>query len=248
MRRYLIGSLFGGFVSLVHLACDTQSRASSYVELTEEEKARKALDERDFPAAIESYKKLLEADPENFAYFPYLATAYAGLAGFELVEAVKSSMGKGSTSLMDTLNTFLPADPTEAQIEAMALAKATILAMPEELRDKSNADVSYASGAGLQLEFYQAAYAIMYLNQFTAVTDTGKLDVTRLEEMSDQDVEVILGNLEEVAAGGGEGVPAGASSILANVDQQEGGSRREKLMKYLNPSPSPPATSLRGPW
>lgn len=236
-RKSVWVGLLASALALLGSSCGTQSRATPYVELTAAEKARKALDERDFAAAVESYQQLLEEEPESYENFPYLATAYAGLAGFELIEAVKSSLNSGgSTSLLDVMGTFLPADPTPEQIEAMGLAKATLMSMPAELRDKANDTISYASGAGLQLEFYQAAYAIMYLNQFTVPTDTGSLDPARLEQMSDQDVDIILGSLEEVAAAGGSGVPEGAASVLAKVDAQEGGSRREKLMKYIKPS------------
>ncbi len=236
--------LLSAFLLLSHSvsSCSSKSQATPYVELTTEEKARRSLEARDFAAAIEEYRSLLEADPENYEIFPYLATAYAGLAGFELIEAVKSTINNGgSTSLLDAMSTFLPADPSKEQIAAMAEAKATLLNMPAELRDKENSEVSYAASAGIQLEFYQTAYAIMYLNQFTQLDTTGTIDQARLESMSDEDVDVILGNLAEVAATGSGGVPEGASNILAKVDEQEGGSRREKLIKYLKPAETQPA-------
>lgn len=218
-------------------ACGTQSQASAYVSLNLEEKARRALDEQDYEQAIAFYSEHFETQPEDYANFPFLAAAYAGFAGFDIVEAAKANIeAGGSASLLDSLNTYLPSDPTPVQIDAMLQAKLRILALPPDHRDRSNETLTYASSAALQLELYQSSYAIMYLNQFTEVTPEGKLDASRLEEMSAADVEIILGNLEEIAAQSGTGVPAGASQIISQVDAQPGETRRDKLIKYLNPT------------
>ncbi len=226
--------------SLVQVGCGTQSRATSYVKLTPLEKARKALDEEDYPLAIELYSSHLADVPDDYPVFPYLAAAYAGAAGFDIVAAATANIGsEGSTSLLDRLNAFLPPDPTAEQLNSMLQAKIVILAMPEDHRDRNNDEISYASGAALQLELYQTSYAIMYLNQFTEVTVDGALDISRLQDMTPADVEVILNNLEEIAAKGGTGVPAGAGEIVAKVDAQPGDTRRDKLINYLTPKPSP---------
>jgi hypothetical protein len=218
---------------LVLLGCDTASKARPYATLTQEEKAREALDALDYETAIELYKELVEAEPEVYVRYRYLAAAYAAAAGFDILSVAKSNVG-GSGSLLDALGSFLPADPTTEELERMGLAKDTLLSIPAEYRSKDNTEVAYASGAAVQLEFYQSAYGIMYINRFAQVTPEGGLDPSRLESMTDDDVTNILTNFSQVAATGGEGVPAAAQTVLNQIDQQEGATQKEKLINYLN--------------
>jgi len=216
-------------------ACGTATKAKPYVTLTSDEKARQALDEQDFQKAIELYKELVEGDPENYERYRFLAAAYAAAAGFDIIEAAKSNVSGGeSGSLINSLGQFLPADPSADQMEWMRLSKDTLLSMPAEFRSKDNAEIDYAAGAATQLEFYQSSYAIMYINQFAKVSESGSLDPSRLESMTDQDVENILSNFSQVASTGGEGVPAAAQAILASIEAKEGSTQREKLINYLN--------------
>jgi tetratricopeptide (TPR) repeat protein len=224
------------FFTLALFGCDTASKAKPYAALTQEEKAREALDAQDYETAIELFQELVEGEPEEYERYRYLAAAYAASAGFDIIEVAKGDMGGGSGSLLDTLGSFLPADPTPEQLERMELAKDTLLAIPAELRSKDNTEVAYSSGAAVQLEFYQSAYTIMYINRFAQVTPEGQLDPARLESMSDEDVTNILSNFSQVAAAGGEGVPAAAQNVLSQIDQQEGATQREKLINYLNAS------------
>jgi hypothetical protein len=217
----------------VLFGCDTSSKAKSYAELTQEEKARQALDALDYETAIELYKELVEAEPEEYVRYRYLAAAYAAAAGFDIIAVAKSDVG-GSGSLLDAIGSFLPADPTPLELGRMGLAKDTLLSIPAEFRSKDNSEVAYASGAAVQLEFYQLAYGIMYINRFAQVTAEGSLDPSRLESMTDEDVSSILTNFSQVAATGGEGVPAGAQTVLTQIDQQEGATQKEKLINYLN--------------
>lgn len=224
------------FVSCLLLlqGCGTESQAKPYVSLSADEEARQALEAEDYASAVERYEALIRAEPTRYERYPLLASAYAGAAGFDLIKAAQGSFGgDGQTSLIDQLGSFLPQDPSLEQIEAMRLAKETILALPAEHRDKGNAAISYASGASLQLDFYQAAYAILYIKQFRAVAADGTLDTSRLESMSEADAENILENFEQIAASGGSGVAAGANQVLAKVEAQEGTTRREKLIQYL---------------
>ncbi len=221
---------------LAAFGCDTASKAKPYASLTKDEEAREALDALDYDTAIEIYNELIEAEPEEYERYRYLAAAYAASAGFDIIEVAKGDIGGSSGSLLDALGSFLPADPTPEQLVNMALAKDTLLSIPTEYRSKDNTEVAYASGAAAQLEFYQSAYSIMYINRFAQVTPEGNLDPARLETMTDEDVSNILNNFSQVAATGGEGVPAAAQNVLNQIDQQEGATQKEKLINYLNAS------------
>ncbi len=232
-----------GIMWLFLSACGTASKAGPYAQKTQDEKAREALDNLDYATAIELYSELVAANPEEYERYRLLAAAYAAFAGFDIIEAAKSNVsGGGSGSLIDTLGSFLPADPSPEELDAMKLSKETLLSIPAEYRSKDNTEVAYASGAATQLEFYQSAYAIMYLNRFASTTATGSLDPAKLDSMTDEDVSNILNNFSEVAASGGAGVPAAAQAVLASIDTQEGATQKEKLVNYLNASKK---TSLR---
>jgi hypothetical protein len=215
------------------MGCNTANTATPYTSLTKEEEAREALEALDYEAAIELYQQLIEAEPENYVRYRYLGAAYAASAGFDIIDVAKSDMG-GSGSLLDVLGNFIPADPSTEQLERMGLAKDTLLSIPADLRSKDNTEVAYASGAAVQLEFYQSAYGVMYINRFAQITPEGSLDPSRLETMTDEDVSNILSNFSEVAAAGGEGVPAAAQTVLNQIDQQEGATQKEKLISFLN--------------
>ncbi len=226
------------FILLSHTlqACGTASKATPYVSLSEEQEARKALDAKDFERAIELYKALIEAEPETYARYPFLATAYAGQAGFDifetLVESVVTSQGS-HLSPVDVIKSALPADPNDLQLQAMASARDTILAIPADLRSKTNAEASYASSAALQLEFYQAAYPLMYMNRFVAKTSSGSLDPDRLASMTPEDAAAILDSLRSAEGLGGD-LGTAVSSVLSEIDAQPGADTKEKLIQYLS--------------
>lgn len=227
--------LFLPIVWLMFGGCGTATKAGPYGNLTADEKARQALDDEDYPKAIELYTQLIQDDPESYERYRFLAAAYAAEAGFDIIEVAKGSGSLGgSSSLLDSLGSFLPKDPTIEQLESMRLSKDTLLSIPAEYRSKDNTEVAYASGAAVQLEFYQSAYAIMYLNRFSSSTSAGGLDQDKLQTMTDADVDNILNNLTQVAASGGTGVPAAAQAVLSKVDQQDGTSNKDKLINYLN--------------
>ena len=220
------------------MACDTASKAEPYAELTPEESARIALDAKDFPEAIRIYKDLIAAAPEDYESYRFLATAYAEQGGFDIVEAILGTLSESSSNPLDNLSKFLPAEPTAEQIESLGLAKDTLLLLPVEHRSFGHPEIATSSSAAQQLQFYQSAYSLIYLKQFTQVTETGSLDPARLEEMTDADVDTILNNFEAIAeTEGGGAVAEGVEEFISQLDAAPGGTRREKLLAYLEANP-----------
>lgn len=219
-------------------ACDTASKAEPYAEHTPEETARIALDAKDFPEAIRLYKDLIAGAPENYENYRFLATAYAEEGGFDIVEAISGTLSESSGNMLDSLSAFLPADPTAEQVASLGLAKDTLLLLPAEHRSFEHPEIETSSSAAQQLQFYQSAYSLIYLKQFTQVTETGALDPARLEEMTDADVDNILNNFEAIAeAEGGGAVAEGVEEFISQLDAAPGGTRREKLLAYLDANP-----------
>lgn len=228
------------FLLLWHgsIACDTQSKAKPYADLTLKEKARIALDAKDFPEAIRLYKEVVANDPVDYESYRFLAASYAEAGGFDIARAITGSISASGTDVMDTLSGFLPEAPTDEQIESIRLATETLLLLPEDYRSYEHPEIETSSSAAQQLQFYQTAYSLIYLRKFTQVTDTGSLDPDKLESMTDEDVDNILNNLEAIAATQGGGVVTeGVEAFISQLDAAPGGTRREKLLAYLEEHP-----------
>lgn len=224
-------------LALLVSACNTKSKALPYAELTEEEKARIALDAKDFPTAITLYKSLVESKPADYQNYRFLSAAYAELGGFDILKAVGGTIGSAgqSTSLLDSLSKFLPSDPTDEQIAALKSASEILNTLPVEQRSYEHPEVATASSAAQQLQFYQAAYSVIYINKFAKLTAAGTLDPSKLETMTEEDVNNILGNFEAIAAtAGGGAIAASADDLIKQLDSAPGETRRDKLLNYLS--------------
>ena len=77
----------------------------------------------------------------------------------------------------------------------------------------------------------------MYMNLFAISADTGKLDPDQLQNMTEADAEVIINNLAESAAAqdGGQSpeLQAKIDDALAQIDSQDGATKKEKLSQFL---------------
>lgn len=241
MRVSTLIFLIGTMVSVLWFAsaCNTKSKAMPYAELTEEEKARIALDAKDFPTAISLYKSLVENKPTDYENYRFLSAAYAELGGFDILKAVAGTIanaGKGgSSSLLDSISKFLPSDPTDEQIAALKSATEVLTSLPVEQRSYEHPEVPTSSSGAQQLEFYQAAYSLIYINKFTKVTDAGSLDPSKLESMTEEDVNNILDNFGAIAAtAGGGAIAEGADALIRQLESAPGETRRDKLLNYLS--------------
>ena len=239
VRLVLLASFF--FCSsgtLLNLSsCSTENQAEPYEEETTEEKAKKALEAKQFDAAIEHYEALLISDPERYDFVTLLASAYAGRAGIDLVSLLKNSLSKSEGSdVLGQVAAFVPSSPTESQMLDTDTAIVRLRAIPEALRDPS-AKEDYAVSANLQLVLYATAAAAMTLNQLAAKLSTGDFDPDKLSAMSEAQVDAILNNLLTAAQAGASGsaqaAGQGAQAVLTQVANQPGETNKEKLINYL---------------
>lgn len=228
---------------LMGWGCGSENVATPYASLTKAEQARKALDEERFADAVKLYGEAIAKDPENYELYRFQAAAYAGQAGFDVFDVIANTLsGSGGDSggdsgggAMTQLGDVVPANPTRDQLNALGAARDVLLSIPAAHRDASNTDVEGAASASFQLTLYQTAYSLMYMNLFTQVEADGQLDQERLESMTDEDVTAILHNLSSVASESDDpAIAEEAQTVLDTIDQQEGGSQREKLIAYMN--------------
>lgn len=219
--------------------CSTQSAGGAYSEMTDDERAKQALDEGRFDDAIDIYTPLVEAEPENYSRHPLLAAALAARAGIDLVGSMAGGTGEsGGGSAFDTLGQFVPTSPTDEQMTDLDRAIATLEAMPESHRN-GDGTYDYSAGAALQLTLYQTMRSIMLVNRFAVRTDTGSIDPTSLQSMSDEEVAAVLDGLAAAAASSpdsvqGQAISTVLSQTLAGVDEQEGETRKDKLIAYMS--------------
>ena len=62
-------------------------------EVSELEKADAYLESKDYQNAVDSYNKVISSDSDDYVSYRKLAAAYAGLAGFNLMDVVADSLG-----------------------------------------------------------------------------------------------------------------------------------------------------------
>lgn len=221
--------------------CDEGRPPIPCSERTDDEKARQALDDKDWDTAIELLVRLKEDEPERYDRYPLLAAAYAGRAGFDVFGFARQSGEASGGSAVNLVNKFLPsADGSDPETYAnyvgdMHLAVETLKGIPaDELGSTSAAD--YAESALLQLSIYEASYAFMFLQQFVTPTATG-LDVSRFESMTEEEAIAVIRSLEDVTAleqvPGNAAIQTQVQSALDSIDSQDGADYREKLRQYM---------------
>lgn len=219
------------------VSCGTNNLASPYAEDTPDEKAKKALDEGRYDDAIATYEELISADPEGYQRYALLSAAYAGKAGIDIVNILKAQLGGASSggSVFELVGSFVPAVPSEEQLNAIQSAITTLEAMP--LEHRSAGTYEYSDGAAFQLSLFLAASSVMVLNQFAL--PTGKFSPDSLADMSDAEVDAVLNNLNAIIATQASGedqnaLQAKAQRTLDGINSQDGSTSRERLVQYLS--------------
>ena len=220
----------------IHLSCSSNNIAEPYTELTTEEKAKKALDDQDFTAAIELYESLISADETAYGYYRFLAAAYAGAGGFEVLSAIKQTLNNASQgsggSIVDLTASLLPANPTDKQIEMIGKARDQMLALPAAYRDSENADIEDPVSAATQLSLYSTASAMIIINKYT-YTPTDGSQAPDINDMTDAEVDQFFANLQAAASQSDGSVSSSIEETINAIDSKPGASRREKLIAYM---------------
>jgi hypothetical protein len=207
-----------------------------------DERARKAIDAGDLAGGVAILEDLIAAEPETWSRYPLYAAGLAGLAGFDIFNALRAQLG-GSGDVFDLMRNFLPS-PTSmsstAYSEALTLMQKSIDSLntiPAALRSGANAE-AWGSSAAFQLTLYQSAWSVMYLNQFAYSAASGSaIDLERLQTMTDADAAAILSGLAAAASSqqGEQGaeVQAAIASAQQAIAAQPGGTDRERLVSWM---------------
>ena len=90
-------------------------------------KADAYLENREYQNAVNSYQKVINADSDDYVSHRKLAAAYAGVAGFNLMDVIAGSLSEiiagsdGGSDVNEQITTLLRRSsnpPTQAQLDA----------------------------------------------------------------------------------------------------------------------------------
>ena len=221
--------------------CEEGKTAIHCSERTPEENVRLALERGDFDTAISLLLEMIAEDRENYRYYSLLGGVYAANAGVFLKEIATTQFTDGGNFI--TLMTAVLPDPGDVgdddvyltKVDSIKSAVTWLKAIPEALRAETAVE-NFSSSARFQLTFFQAAYSVMYLNQF-AINTKGDFDESKFATMTEAEAITFLQNFAEAGAlqegeEGGE-LAAKVNDALAQIESQEGSSNKEKLMEFV---------------
>lgn len=229
--------------------CEDETPAQDYcTELTEDEKAQKALNEENFSKVVEILQPLVDSNPTEYFRYPILASAYAALGGFDVLAAAEAGTGGDSGSDQSGIEKLLPT-PNAATLDTVYLPQLEKIGKARDLVQKvieEDADLEayYRSTAEFQLGLYQMVYSLMYLNQFAIPSEDGdSFDPERIAELTVDEAIVIIENLANAQRyatliSGNESaesidVGAAVGEILDEISNEEGATTDERLRNYL---------------
>ncbi len=232
-RPLLVIALLGMSV----VGCSGKNLAESSTTNTTEEQARLALADKKWDEAIALYEKVITENPSEYVYYPKLSTAYAGRAGIDLLAIVKSQVGQGGSSgsgnVFDSMGQFVPTHPTDDEMSDITSAIDKIKLMPEDHRTKGG-PYDYSSETSFTLNIYLSSSSAMLVNRYSETDEqTGELDQEKLEEMTDDEVDQMFKNLDDIVASGDEDLGPAVQETLDAINATEGATQKEKLLKYI---------------
>lgn len=228
--------------------CDNGKKPVPCTEKSAAEKGRLALDAKNFEQAAEFFLTAIEDDDENYNLYTLLSTAYAGAAGFNLLDVTKAQIS-GEGSIVEIMGAFLPTpakscttDGGDTKEFVLCIASMELALGTAKLPDAALADTTadYFKTASKQRLFYGSASTVMQINRFTISASTGTFDPAQLETMTEDDALAIIATLS--AAGNVPGLSDEEGQVLqsklaeaeADIQSQDGGSTKAKLAAFIN--------------
>jgi hypothetical protein len=217
------------------LSCGTTNRAEPYVALDTEQKARKALDDKDWAAAVEQYALLVEDYPETYKYRVLYATALAGAGGVELLSVVLDQLGGAggsSSGILGLIDQIVPAEVTNEKTASVKLAVEVLQAIPDAALEE---DAELKSSSQLQKTVYSSVYTAMLLDSILNI-ENGQITPENLANMTpEQAIQII----DAFILAGSVGDPSNPltqamASAGESINGASGEDAKAKLQEYLN--------------
>ena len=227
------------FALLLDCSSDKNTLAK-YSKMTPDDKAKQALDSKDYDTAIADYTKLIDAQPTAYWRYPLLSASYSGKAGIDILTLIQkqlSASGGKSINLLSDLNSFLPANASDTTSNLLTNAKDTLDGIPADQRAVDSGN-SFAAGAASQLALIEGLLTAMIVNQYATVNTAGAVDKTKLAAMPDAQVHQLLGILSSMSQDSSGStlsntMKTSAQSVLDKIDASPGATDKERVLNYL---------------
>ncbi len=238
LRSYLLVLLVScGQNSLIDCNKAAKSRC---VEQTDDEKAVAALNSADYQTVIDILKPLIDAEPTAYFRYPRLATAYAGLAGFDLANAA-TAKSSGAQDGLNAFNAFLPAidalrlDLYHEYLGYMGQARDLLASMPEEQRT-ADTDIYYSASSEFQYVLYLCLHVTMCLNVYQFFVDGDSIDADGLFAFKECPATEMIANLLQAALAAqsnNQELSSKVKELETKILGEEGANAQAKLEAYV---------------
>lgn len=222
---------------MLNARCARDNVGKSRETITPEQRAEEKMNAEEYQEAIDILQPLVDADPESYKRYPLLASAYAGLAGVDIVAILKQMLAGGAgDSALTMLLDFIPDDIDEDRVDTLKSGVDLLQAIPKDLIGPDG-DPDYGSSAELQIVLYQTIYSTMLLRLTFDFDANGNIDPESLADLTIADAARILAALRGAAASAqGENaqvISAQAQETIDAIDASEGDDDSERLNNYL---------------
>jgi hypothetical protein len=229
--------IFFVLIAMFTINCGTDNKAAPYVDLTDEQAARKALDAEEYEDAAELYAKVIEDDPERYDLFPIYATALAGAGGVSLLGIVMEQLASSAsesgadTGVLGMIDKIVPADSTREKAEFVDQAVDVLNVIPAETLEGA----TYRVGVSLQKTIYSSVYTAMIMDLVLTI-DAGSVSQESLENMTPEDAVLILDAFLQAGSSGDPDSPMtqAMSEAATQIESMEGATTADKLRNYLS--------------
>lgn len=159
-----------------------------------EDDARLALDKEDYETAKKTLGKLISFYPDNYNYYGQLAASCAGIAGIDATTFIMKMTGEDN--FFETGKEDLPSEGAAWQKARENIADA-ILWLDRKIAGEANPTLPTSDK--LLSTAYRLAESMLVANAFLEKTSNNEWDEEKLNNMTVDDVDTIIDNLDTLA-------------------------------------------------
>ena len=222
----------------VPVGCGANNALEPYADLNKEQEARKALDAKDWDAAILLYEDLKTEEPERFDLYTLHATCLAGSAGIAILDVLLdqiASAASGATGggVLGLVSSLVPEGATSEDTNSLNSAIELLDEVPDSALDD---DSELSAAILLQLTLYSSIHAAMVMDQVLGIDANGTPDPAALEDMTPAEAASVIDALLQAGSVGDPDSPLtqAMAEAAAEINAAEGATTQEKLENFLN--------------
>jgi hypothetical protein len=150
-----------------------------------------------YAVAAEILSRLAIFYPEEYTRYGRLAAAYAGAAGVEMTAFLKAMAASGG-GIFDMGKESLSSPEDDSYESDKANLQEAVVWINQKIEKEAKATLPTSDQ--LQMTVYQMAETLVIANGFLVKTADGSWDQEAIDNISPEDVDAIIGNLDSIAA------------------------------------------------